>query len=119
MALVMPLRILPLRSAVGASLLSYTSANSRNASRSDTKQRAYAAAEAGVNSAVAMLGLSTNTGLDPCSLHPPTNPSGTTCTSNTAFSSTYNGGTVRWYGTLDPAQQPWAGSSTAIGRAHV
>src|ERR1051325_5650790 len=107
MAVVMALGILTVLSAVGASLLSYTSANSRNASRSDTKQRAYAAAEAGVNSAVAMLGLSTNNALDPCLLNPPTNPSGTTCASNTAFSSTYNGGTVQWYGTLDQTQQQW------------
>jgi hypothetical protein len=113
MALVMALGMMAVLTAVAATLFSYTSANSRTASYSGTKQKAYAGAEAGVNSAVSVLGLSTNNALDPCLLHPPTNPTGVTCASHTAFQSTYDGGTVTWYGTLDQTAQVWTVHSTA------
>src|SRR6266496_3901461 len=60
MALVMALGTMAILTAVAATLFSYTSSNSRTASYGDAKQKAYAAAEAGVNSAVAVLGLGTN-----------------------------------------------------------
>src|SRR5436190_13350299 len=85
MALVMALGMMAVLSTLAATLFAYTSSNSRNASRSDKKQKAYVAAEAGINRAVAVLGLGTNNALDPCLLHPPTNPSGTTCASNAPF----------------------------------
>jgi hypothetical protein len=113
MALVLALGVMAVLTATAATLFSYTTTNSRTASYSDRKQKAYVAAEAGLNSAVAMLGGSTNNALDPCLLHPPTNPSGTTCTSHTPFQATYDGGTVTWYGTLDQTQQLWTVSSTA------
>src|SRR5437763_3915612 len=113
MALVMALGMMAVLSTVAATLFAYTSSNSRNASRSDKTQKAYVAAEAGVNSAVAVLGLGTNNALDPCLLHPPTNPTGTTCASNTPFVSTYDGGTVTWYGTFDQTSQLWTIKSSA------
>src|SRR6266496_5093684 len=70
MALVMALGMMAVLSAVAATLFSYTTANSRSASYSGTRQKAYATAEAGINSAVAVLGLSSNDALDPCLLHP-------------------------------------------------
>src|SRR6266511_813886 len=76
MALVMALGMMAVLTAVAATLFSYTTSNSRTAAYGRTKQKAVAAAEAGVNSAVSVLGLSTNNALDPCLLHPPTNPSG-------------------------------------------
>jgi len=113
MALVMALGMMAILSAVAATLFSYTAANSRSASYGSTKQQAYDGAEAGLNSAVATLGLGTNNALDPCLLHPPTNPTGTTCASNAPFQATYNGGTVTWYGTLDQTSQLWTIESTA------
>jgi hypothetical protein len=113
MALVMALGMLAVLTVVATTLITYTTSNARTARYSDTKQKAYAGAEAGINSAVAMLGLATNNALDPCLLHPPTNPSGYTCTSHTAFQTTYDGGTVSWYGTLDQTQQLWSLTATA------
>jgi hypothetical protein len=113
MALVMALGTMAVLSAVSATLFAYTSSNSRAASYSDTTQKASVAAEAGVNSAVAVLGLSTNNALDPCLLHPPTNPAGTTCPSNAPFQAGYDGGTVTFYGTFDQASQLWTIYSTA------
>ena len=99
--------------ATATTIFSYTTTNSRMAGLADAKQKAYAGAESGVNSAVAMLGLGTNNALDPCLLHPPTDPSGYTCASHTAFSSSVDGGTVTFYGTLDQVQQIWTLRSTA------
>ena len=76
------LAMMAVLAATAATLFSYTASNSRAASRSDATQKAYAGAESGVNSAVAMLGLGTNNALDPCLLHPPTNPSGFACASS-------------------------------------
>ncbi len=113
MALVMALGTMAILTAVAATLFSYTSSNSRTASYGDAKQKAYAAAEAGVNSAVAVLGLGTNNALDPCLLHPPTNPAGTTCASNAPFQASYDGGTVTFYGTFDQTSQIWTIYSTS------
>ena len=113
MALVMAVGMMAVLTALSATLYSYTTSNSRTAAYDRTKQKAAAAAEAGVNSAVAVLGLSTNNALDPCLLHPPTNPTGTTCASNAPFSATYDGGTVQWYGTFDPPAQVWTIRSVA------
>ncbi len=113
MALVMALGMMAVLSAVAATLFSYTTANSRSASYSGTRQKAYATAEAGINSAVAVLGLSSNDALDPCLLHPPTNPPTKICSTNAAFQSSYDGGTVTWYGTLDQPAQLWTIRSTA------
>jgi Tfp pilus assembly protein PilX len=116
MALVLALGMMAVLTIVATTVVSYTSSNARHAGYSGAKQKAYAAAEAGVNSAVAVLGLSTNNALDPCLLHPPTNPSGTTCASNAPFQTPYDGGTSTWYGTLDQTNQIWTVTSTGSFR---
>jgi Tfp pilus assembly protein PilX len=116
MALILALGMMAVLTIVATTVVSYTSANARHASYSGAKQKAYAAAEAGVNSAVAVLGLSSNNALDPCLLHPPTNPSGFTCASHTAFQTPYDTGTSTWYGTLDQTNQVWTISSTGSFR---
>ena len=113
MALVLAVGILAVLSIIGTTLITYTASNARSARYSDTRQKTDAGAEAGINSAVAMLGLWTNNALDPCLLHPPTNPAGTTCASNAPFQASYDGGTVNWYGTLDQVNQIWSLTSTA------
>jgi hypothetical protein len=115
-ALVLAVGFMAILSIVSTALLLYTSSNSRDSSRSATSTKAFAAAEAGVNSAVSVLGLSTNNALDPCLLHPPTNPTGTTCASNAAITASYDGGTVTWYGTLDQVDQVWTVRSTGSYR---
>jgi Tfp pilus assembly protein PilX len=112
-ALVMALGMMAVLAAVSTAIFSYTASNSRSASVSDVRQKAYAAAESGINSAVSILGLGTNNALDPCLMHPPTNPSGYTCASNTAFTSSVDNGTVSFYGTFDQTQQLWTLTSTA------
>ena len=112
-ALVMALGIMSVLTALAVTLFTYTTANSRLASYGGTTQKAYVAAEAGVNSAVAVLGLSTNNALDPCLLHPPKDPTGSTCASHEPFQASYDGGTVSWYGSLDQTSQLWSVTSTA------
>jgi Tfp pilus assembly protein PilX len=116
MALVLALGMMAILTILATTVVSYTSTNARHAGYSDARQKAYAAAEAGVNSGVAVLGLSTNNALDPCLLHPPTNPSGTTCASNAPFQTPYDGGTSTWYGTLDQTNQIWTITSTGSFR---
>src|SRR5436190_19898187 len=111
-ALVIALGVMAVLAATATTLFSYTTTNSRSASRSAVTQQAYAGAESGVNSAVAMLGLSTNNALDPCLLHPPTDPAGIACASHTPFTTTVEGGTVSFYGTFDQTSQIWTITST-------
>ncbi len=115
-ALVLALGVMAVLTIVATTVVSYTSSNARHASYSGVTQKAYAAAEAGVNSGVAVLGLSSNNALDPCLLHPPTNPSGITCASHAPFQTPYDGGTSTWYGTLDATNQIWTITSTGSFR---
>src|SRR6478735_11556061 len=115
-ALVLAIGFMAILSIVSTGLLLYTSSNSRDSRRSASSLKAYAAAEAGINSAVSVLGLSTNNALDPCLLHPPTNPTGTTCTSNAPVQDSYDGGTATWYGTFDQVAQVWTIRSTGSYR---
>jgi len=112
-ALVIALGMMAILAATATTLFSYTTANSRSAGLSAVKQKAYAGAEAGINSAVATLALGTNNALDPCLLHPPTNTSGLACASNAPFTTAVDGGTVSFYGTFDQTQQVWTVTSTA------
>jgi hypothetical protein len=116
MALVLALGMMAILTIVATTVVSYTTSNARDAGYSDSRHKASASAEAGVNLAVAVLGLSTNNALDPCLLHPPTNPAGTTCASNAPFQTPYDGGTTTWYGTLDETNQIWTISSTGSFR---
>lgn len=115
-ALVVALGVMAVLAATATTLFSYTTTNARTASRSAVTQKAYAGAESGVNSAVAMLGLGTNNALDPCLLHPPTNPAGIACASHTPFATSVDGGTVSFYGTFDQTSQLWTVTSTSSFR---
>jgi len=115
-ALVLAVGFMAILSIVSTGLLLYTSSNGRDSRRSASSIKAYAAAEAGVNSAVSVLGLSTNNALDPCLLHPPTNPTGTTCASNAPVQNSYDGGTATWYGTFDQVAQVWTIRATGSYR---
>lgn len=76
-----------------------TTQNSGAATRSRSDQQAYNLAEAGVNNAFAILSLPSNNALNESLLPERT--------------STYEGGTVRWWGTLDKNSSVW--SISAIG----
>jgi hypothetical protein len=71
----------------------FTSTNAGASKRSSVDQTAYAAAEAGVNNAFAVLSLPGNNAFDPYLLPERT--------------SAYAGGTVRWWGTLNQATSTW------------
>jgi Tfp pilus assembly protein PilX len=111
-ALIMALGMILALSILTMSVFQYTSANSRTAGTSDAKQRAYAAAEAGINNAVSVLSKSGNNTLDPCLLHPNVSPAGTTCASNAPFTDTYGRGSVSWWGIFDLSTQKWTITST-------
>ena len=111
MALVLGLTILVVLAMLGALVTVYTSSGQRSASRSSAGVTAYGLAEAGINNAVAILANPSNSAIDPCTLHPPTNPAGKTC-DNSAFTKSYDGGSATWYGTLDTSSSTWALTST-------
>jgi hypothetical protein len=97
-ALVMSLGMIAVLSIVGTTTLVYTTSNARSGVLSKDNERAFSLAEAGLNNAMAVLSLPTNNALDPDVL-----PS----TEATASSATYEGGTAKWYGTLDRANAMW------------
>ena len=105
MALVMAVGMLAVFSIVGTTTLVYTTSNSRSSAVSKERERAFSLAEAGLNNAMAVLSLPTNNALDPDVL-----PS----TELTASSATYEGGTAKWYGTLDRANAMWTITSLGL-----
>jgi hypothetical protein len=84
----------------GTSVVAYSTSNAGAASRSKADQVAFALAEAGVNDAMSVLSLTSNDALDPYLL-----PSHTT---------TYEGGTATWSGSLNTSTGVW--TLTATGR---
>ena len=104
-ALVMSVGMIAVLSIVGTTTLVYTTANARSGVVSKDNERAFSLAEAGLNNAMAVLSLPTNNALDPDVL-----PS----TEATASSATYEGGTVKWYGTLDRANAMWTITSLGL-----
>jgi hypothetical protein len=116
-ALVMSLGILSVFSIVGTTTLVYTTSNSRSVGVSKENELSFSLAEAGLNNAMAVLSEPSNNALDSDLL-----PS----TEATASSSPYEGGTSKWYGTLDRAQAMWTITSlglydnpTGVGLAQV
>ncbi|HET9324750.1 MAG TPA: hypothetical protein VFO03_12800 [Gaiellaceae bacterium] len=105
MALVMAVGMLGVFTIVGTTTFVYTTANSRASEVSKQRERAFSLAEAGLNNAMAVLSLPTNNALDPDVL-----PS----TEATASSATYEGGTAKWYGTLDRANAMWTITSLGL-----
>jgi hypothetical protein len=104
-ALVMSVGMIAVLSIVGTTTLVYTTANARSGVVSKDNERAFSLAEAGLNNAMAVLSLPTNNALDPDVL-----PS----TEATASSATYEGGTAKWYGTLDRANAMWTITSLGL-----
>lgn len=101
-ALVLALGVSAVLGLLGATVVTYGSANYGAASRSKDDQGAFALAEAGINNAMAVLSNPTNNALDPTLLPPVT--------------SAYEGGTVTWSGALDRATAVWTLTSTGERR---
>lgn len=98
-ALVMALGMLIVMSIIVGAVIDYSTANGRN-SRLDTgRQKSYALAEAGINNAEAVLSQPTNNAL--------------TSTLLPSTTSTYDGGSVTWSGTLNASTSTWTITSTA------
>ena len=96
--LIMAVGILGVLSFTGATMVYYSSTNSRSAELSIDSTGAYDLAEAGINEMMAVLSKPENNSLKP-DLLPVT-------------TSTYDGGTVTWSGTLDSATAKWTLTST-------
>jgi hypothetical protein len=103
-ALVMAIGVLAILTIAGTTMVAYTTSNARSASASKTNELAFSLAETGLNNAMAVLTLPTNDPLEASTL-----PS----SEATASSAPYEGGTAKWYGTLDIANNLW--TVTAIG----
>ena len=115
MALVLALGVLVALSATSVAVIDYTSANSRSASGSKQRQKAFSLGEAGINNAMSVLLLPSNNALDPCLLRP--QPPDPVCevvhgAGYGPFVSTYEDGTVSWYGVLDQMNAVWKLTST-------
>jgi Tfp pilus assembly protein PilX len=104
-ALVMSVGMIAVLSIVGTTTLVYTTSNARSGVVSKENERAFSLAEAGLNNAMAVLSLPTNNALDSTLL-----PS----TEATASSYTYEGGTAKWYGTLDRGAAMWTITSLGL-----
>ena len=104
MALVMSTAFLAVFTISGMSLYVYTSSNARSSTLSKESELAFTASEAGLNNAMAVLANPSNNALDPNLL-----PS----SEATASSVTVEGGTAKWYGTLDLNTAMW--TLTTIG----
>lgn len=102
-ALILAIGVLGALSVAAAATVAYTSANTRNAEISTDSARAYVLAEAGVAEAMAVLSNPSNNALNAALLPGQSSPK----------VSSYEGGTVSWYGTFDSAQQRW--SVTSVG----
>jgi hypothetical protein len=88
----------------GTTLVAYTTSNSRLASYSKENELAFSLAEAGLNNAMAVLANPDNNPLEEDTLPD---------SEATASSTPYEGGTAKWYGTLDRGNLEW--TITAIG----
>ena len=98
MALVMAIGIMTVLGIMIVTIIDYTASNTRNAGYSKSKTTAFTLAEAGINNAVSVLNNPSNNSLDPNILASQT--------------SSIEGGSVTWSGTLDRATAAWALTST-------
>jgi hypothetical protein len=94
----MALGILIVLSISTTAMLGYTSSGARTARYQETKTAVYSIAEGGINEALAVLNLSSNNALDATLLAQRT--------------STYDGGTATWSGTLNQQTAVWTITST-------
>src|SRR5262249_38284070 len=91
---------------VGTTLMEYSTHNSALASRSAADQTAFSIAEAGLNDAMSVLGEPSNNALTPgllCSTGAPL-----PCDLAHARTAAYAGGTVKYWGVLDPQTSTWS-----------
>lgn len=103
-ALVMSVGVLAVLTIAGTTMVAYTSSNARSGSYSKQNELSFSLSETGLNNAMAVLANPTNNALA-SNLLPQTEA--------TASSQTYEGGTAKWYGTLDRSTAMW--TITAIG----
>ena len=108
MALPIALATLTVLAITATTVLFFSSANSRNADRDKRGQLAFALAEAGLNNVLGVLNNPTNNALKQDILPACT---GAESTWNT---SSYEGGTVRWCGTLVVAESAWSVTAKGI-----
>jgi Tfp pilus assembly protein PilX len=99
-ALIMAIAVMLVLSVLVTSTLAFTSSNSRDSSRSSGSQKAYAAAEAGVNNALAAVQVA---GSDTTKM--PAQP--TSATTGGQVSNLPNGVTTRWGGSFNSSTQVW------------
>ncbi|MGH3053825.1 MAG: hypothetical protein ACRDL7_02475, partial [Gaiellaceae bacterium] len=99
-ALIMAIAVMLVLSVLVTSTLAFTSSNSRDSSRSSGSQKAYSAAEAGINVALAAV---QTAGSDTSKM--PTQP--TSASTGGQVSSMPNGVTARWGGSFNAATQTW------------
>lgn len=104
MALVMAVGVMAVLTIAGTTLIAYTTSNARSGQLSKTNELAFSLAETGLNNAMAVLANPSNDSLEQSTL-----PS----TEATASSASYEGGTAKWYGTLDASLNVW--TVTSIG----
>jgi hypothetical protein len=97
-ALILAVLTLAVLTVVGIAIVSYTGANSRNASVSKESDSAHDLAEAGIAESLATIHNSVNNPFNPYLLPERT--------------STYAGGTVTWSGTFDQATSDWTITAT-------
>jgi Tfp pilus assembly protein PilX len=109
MALVMSLGLLLAITVAGTAALYYTTANERSSNFSKVEHAAFNVAEAGLNDALALLSNPTNNPMNPWVF----------CTAPNMplpcyRTSTYEGSTVTWGGTLDEGAAVWSLTSTGM-----
>ena len=88
----------------GTTAMIYTTSNTKTAARSKSDETSYSLSEAALNDAMSVLANPSNNPLDP-DLLPKTEA--------TASTLTYEGSTVKWWGTLDQSTAMW--SLSAVG----
>lgn len=98
MALVLALVTMTVLTIVSGTAIVYTTSSEHQSSYSKSSDAAYRLAEAGINNAAAVLGLSTNNAQTQSTL-----PS----TEATASSSTMASGTAKWWGVFDSTSNTW------------
>ena len=107
-SLVLALLVMTTLAIVLSTVIIFTSSNQRNANYQKSAQVATSLAEAGINDAVSVLANPSNS----CCLVVPWG-AGTNAVlpdnsaSHPAYSTTYSGGAVKWWGTLDQSTEIW------------
>jgi hypothetical protein len=120
MALVMAIGIMAVLGIAGTTAVAYSTSATTESSQTQSRASAFSLAEAGINNVMSILDLPTNNALDPDVLPKCTNnntrytdPTADRTSTSTWLTSTVDGGTVYYCGTLVRASALWY--VTAIG----